>query len=77
MSESGESIDTLLVANQKQEAWKRISVWYRQLLGGKDPPSRDHLDRIAMERADLYRCRQPEGLQVPIMVQLTDVEYGV
>ena len=30
-----------------------------------------------MERADLYRCRQPEGLQVPIMVMPSEVEDGV
>ena len=76
MRESGESIERLLVANHKQEAWKRISIWYRQVLGGKDPPLRNHLDRIAMEREDLYRCRHPEGLRVPIMVTPSEVEDG-
>ena len=77
VSKAGESIETLLVANQKQEACKCILIWYRQVLGGKEPPLRDHLDCIATERADLYRCRQPEELRVPIMVTPSEVEDGV
>ena len=38
------------------------------MLGGQAPPLREHLDRIATERDDIYRCRPPEGLRVPIMV---------
>ena len=28
----------------------------------------EHLDRISTERVDLYRCRPPEGICVPITV---------
>ena len=30
-----------------------------------------------MKRSELYSCRPPEGLQVPIMVTLAEVEDGV
>ena len=51
--EAGEEIDSLLESDQKNEAWKRIASWYRQASGGRAPPSREHLDQIATERADL------------------------
>ena len=50
---------------------------YRQASGVQAPPPREYLDRIATERADLYRCRPPEGLGVPILVMPEDVEEGV
>ena len=41
------------------------------------PPSREHLDSIPTKRAEQYRCRTPEGIQVPIMVILAAVDSGV
>ena len=32
---------------------------------------------MTTEREDLYRCRLPEGLQVPLLVQLTEVDDGI
>ena len=32
------------------------------------------MDSIATNRADLYRCRPPEGLWVPILVIPAEVE---
>ena len=75
--EAVEAIETLLSSYQKQDAWKCIAIWYRQASGGQDPPSRDHLYRIATERAELYRCRTPEGLRVPILVFPEELEDGV
>ena len=40
----------------------------------KGTPLREHLDQIAMERVELYRCRPPEGLHVPIMVTAAAVD---
>ena len=47
---------------------------YSQALGGKAKPSREHVDRIATKRAEIYRCRPPEGLRVPILVTPVAVE---
>ena len=77
MREAGEAIETLLAADQKQEARKCITSWYRQASGGRPPQSREHLDLTATERAELCRCRPPEGLRVPILVTPVKVEYGV
>ena len=30
-----------------------------------------------MERVELYRCRPPEGLQVPLLVQKSDIEDDI
>ena len=38
------------------------------------PPSREGLDRITTESVEIYRCRPPEGLWVPILVILAAVD---
>ena len=38
---------------------------------------REHLDQIATERAEMYRCRPHEGVRVTILVMPAEVEYGV
>ena len=32
---------------------------------------------MSTERAELYRCRLPEGLRVPILVRQSDIADGV
>ena len=39
--------------------------------------SREHLDSIATERLEIYRCRPPEGLRFPILVTPAAVENGI
>ena len=41
---------------------------------GQSPPSQERLESIATERAEIYKCRPPEGLQVPILVTMEAVE---
>ena len=64
-------------SDQKKEAWKRLAHWYRQVSGFQAQPSREHMDSIATERADLYRCSPHEGLWVPILVTLAAVEDNI
>ena len=40
-------------------------------------PYKDSLYQVSTERSDLYRCRPTEGLQVPLLVQPGEIEYGV
>ena len=54
-----------------------MASWYRQASGGQAPPSGEHLDRIAIERAELYMCRPPEGIRFPILVTPVAVEDGI
>ena len=63
-----------MLSYQKQEAWKRIVSWYRKASWGQAPPSRENLDRIATEKAGLYRFRPPEGLCLIILVSPAEVE---
>ena len=63
-----------MLSYQKQEAWKRIASWYRKASGGQAPPSRENLDRIATEKAGLYRCRPTEGPRLIILVSPAEVE---
>ena len=75
--EAGEAIEEILASDQNQEAWKHITSWQSQASEGQAIPLREHLDRIATERAEMYRCRPPEGIQVPIMVMPVAVEDGI
>ena len=77
MREAAEAIEALLASYQKQEAYKRISSCYRQVTGRHAPPSMENLDQITTERAEIYRCRPPDGIQLPIVVTPTEVENGV
>ena len=68
---------SLMESDQKQEACKHLFNWYRQASGVQAPPSRESLYIIVTKREDLYRCRQPEGIQVPILVTPAGVEEGI
>ena len=73
----GDSIEELLASDQNQEAWKSIASWYRKASGVQAAPSRGHLEHIATERVELYSCRPPKGLRVPILGTLMEVEDGI
>ena len=60
-----------------QEAWVRISWWYRQARGVQVPPTSEAIDEVSKEREELYRCRPPEGLRVPILVRYSDIKDGI
>ena len=64
-------------SGQIQEAWDRISRWYRQATGRQAPPYMKGLDQVTMERAELYRCRLLEGLCLPLLVGPAEVDDGI
>ena len=39
--------------------------------------TREGLDQVSADTSDIYRCWPPEGLQVPLLVQPTDVKYVI
>ena len=55
------------------EAWVRISRWYRQARCAQTPPTLETLDELSTDREELYRCRPPEVLTVPILVRQSDI----
>ena len=64
-------------SNKNQEVWKRLTHWYRQASGGQAPPSREKMDSIHTKRAELYRCRPPDGIRIPILVMPETVEHRI
>ena len=60
-----------------QEKWVRISRWYWQAGGVQAPPTLEALNEVSIEWSELYRCRPPEGLKVPILVRQADIEDGI
>ena len=73
----GAAIESLMETGKVQEAWIRIYWWYRQARGAQAPPTLEALDEVSTERAELYRCRPPEVLRVPILVRQSDIEDGI
>ena len=71
------SIESLMEARKFWEAWVHILRWYRQVRGVKAPPTTEALDEVSTESAELYRCRPPEGLRVPLLVQKSNIEDGI
>ena len=65
----GANIDRLLEAGRVKEYWYNLVRWYPQVRGRQDHPTREGLDQVSVDREELYRCRLPEGLQVPLLVQ--------
>ena len=61
-------------SNHNQEAWKRLTHWYRKASGRQAPQSRERLDSIATDWVELYRCRPPEGIRLLILATLAAVE---
>ena len=64
-------------AGEAEEACEQISRWYRQERGAQDPPTTEKLDKIAVAKAELYRCRLPEGLKVPLLVRKADIKDNI
>ena len=75
--EPGTSIESLMMEGKIREACERIFWWYQQVRVPQDPPYMEALDQVSTERANIYRCRPPEGLQVPLLVRQFDIEYGI
>ena len=63
------NIEGLLEAGRGKEAWDHLSRWYQQVRGKQTHPTREGLDQGSADRAELYMCRPPAILQVPILVQ--------
>ena len=70
-------MEELLEEGRVKEVWDNRAQWYHQVRGINPPTTRYVLDQVSAERADIYRCRPTEGLQVPLLVRQFDIEYGI
>ena len=65
---AGANIEELLESGRVKEAWYQLARWYGQVRGIQPPLTRDGLEQVLAESTELYRCRPPEGLWVPLLV---------
>ena len=74
---TGSNIEGLMAAVRVKEAWDHLVRWYCHARGKQVQLTREGLERESMVRDELYRCRPPERLKVPILVQPTEVNDEV
>ena len=74
---AGDPIEASMEADTFREAWTKISRCYSQARGAQTPPTLEDIKEVTMERAELYMCRPPEGLKVPLLVRNTDIKDGI
>ena len=61
----------------RREAWHRIKGWYKAAVKHAPPPARVTLERITLERVELYSQVLPPGTNIPISVQPFPVDNSV
>ena len=79
IEEVGEEVEALMGADSHlhREAWHRIKGWYKAAFDHALPPARITLERITVERVELYSCVPPPGKNIPIFVQPFPVDDSV
>ena len=70
----GDSNKSDMEAGKVREALTHISRWYKQARGAHAPSTTDDIDKVTAERAEIYRCRPPDVLKVPLLVQKEDIK---
>ena len=72
-SSGGGNIEGKMEAGMVKEAWYQLKRWYQQVRGKHYHPTREILDQVSADRAELYICCPPARLWVPILVQTSAV----
>ena len=74
--EVGKEVETLLGSDPPlhREAWHRLEGWYWAAVNRAPPPARVTLDRIMMERVDLYIYVPPPEANISISVETLPVD---
>ena len=45
--------------------------------GVQAPPTMEALDKVTVERVEIYRCSPPKSLRVPLLVRKAKIEDGI
>ena len=45
--------------------------------GAQAPPTTEELDKVTVQREELYRSRPPDGLKLPLLVHKVDIEDDI
>ena len=78
--EAGAEVEALLGAADAplhQEAWHRIKGWYKAAVDHALPPARVTLDRVTVDRVELYNYVPPQGKNIPISIQPFPVDDSI
>ena len=72
----GEEVETLLGDDQPnaKEARRSLKGWYKAAFNRALPPARATLERITMERVDLYSYVPGPGENIPVTVAPVEVD---
>ena len=57
-----------------QEDWHHMKGWHQDAVDCAPPPARVTLERITVDRVDLYRYVPPPGDNIPVSVDPFPVE---
>ena len=74
--EAGNEIERLLGEDPPlhKEEWHRMKGWYKAVVDRASLPARANFERITAERVDLYRHVPLPGENIPVSVELFQVE---
>ena len=67
----------MLEAVSVKEAWDNLAQCYHQVRGKQAHPTREGLNQEFVERVELYRCRPPARIWLPILVHLVVVNNDI
>ena len=60
-----------------RESWQRLKGWYKAAVDRAPPPAQATLERIMVERVDIYSYVPSPGKNIPISVQPVPVDDSV
>ena len=71
VNRSGGEVGDLMVEGYTREAWVgylAVVPQGQEPQAPPPPPLREVLNQISIEIEELYRCRSPEGQQIPVLL---------
>ena len=72
----GKDVEALLGGDppNAKEAWRRMKGWYKADVNRAPPPARDTLERITVERVELYSHMPTPGDNIPVTVTPSEID---
>ena len=76
---AGKDVEALLGGDppNAKEAWRRMKRWYKAAVNRAPPPARDTLERITVERVELYSHMTTPGDNIPVTVTPSEIDESV
>ena len=79
MKDAEKDVEALLGEDppNAKEAWRLMKGWYRAAANRVPPPARATLERITLERVELYSQVPSPGDNIPVMVKPSEIDDSV